>query len=76
MSIDHAEDQVRDYEPIPRSSLAAFLVIDPNVYTSWSYDAPGNPEDDDSRQEKISTGMSEFTARLEAEAASGGVSES
>ena len=78
MSIDDADDQVRDYEPIPSSSPAGFLVIDPNVYMSWPYEAPNDPEDDNSRQENIATGMCEFAARLEAEAeveaGSGGVS--
>ncbi|TFC27572.1 hypothetical protein [Cryobacterium sp. TMT2-18-3] len=68
--MDQSDEQVRDYEAIPSSSLAAFLVIDPNVYMSWPYDAPDNPEDDDSRQENIATGMEEFAARVEAEASS------
>ncbi|TFC62126.1 hypothetical protein E3O62_04660 [Cryobacterium sp. TMT2-15-1] len=70
MGMDQSDEQVRDYEAIPSSSLAAFLVIDPNVYMSWPYDAPDNPEDDDSRQENIATGMEEFAARVEAEASS------
>ena len=70
MGMDQSDEQVRDYEAIPSSSLAAFLVIDPNVYMSWPYDAPDNPEDDDSRQENIATGMEKFAARVEAEASS------
>ncbi|WP_104101595.1 hypothetical protein [Cryobacterium sp. M96] len=70
MGMDQSDEQVRDYEAIPSSSLAAFLVIDPNVYMSWPYDAPDNPEDDDSRQENIATGMEEFAARVDAEASS------
>ena len=70
MGMDQSDEQVRDYEAVPSSSLAAFLVIDPNVYMSWPYDAPDNPEDDDSRQENIATGMEEFAARVEAEASS------
>ncbi|MCY7403104.1 MAG: hypothetical protein LH475_00440 [Cryobacterium sp.] len=75
MSMDDSEDQVRDYEAIPRSSLSAFLIIDPNVYLSWPYDAPQDPEDDDSRQENIARGMDEFAARLAAETPSDGLSE-
>ena len=70
MGMDQSDEQVRDYEAVPSSSLAAFLVIDPNVYMSWPYDAPDNPEDDDSRQENIATGMEKFAARVEAEASS------
>ncbi|TFC32937.1 MULTISPECIES: hypothetical protein [Cryobacterium] len=70
MGMDQSDEQVRDYEAVPSSSLAAFLVIDPNVYMSWPYDAPDNPEDDDSRQENIATGMEEFAARVDAEASS------
>ena len=70
MGMDQSDEQVRDFEAIPSSSLAAFLVIDPNVYMSWPYDAPDNPEDDDSRQVNIATGMEEFAARVDAEASS------
>ncbi|MBC7442881.1 MAG: hypothetical protein H7311_10245 [Ramlibacter sp.] len=74
MGMDASDEQVRDYEAIPRNSLSAYLIIDPNVYMSWPYDAPDNPEDDDSRQENIATGMEEFAARVEAEASSSGLS--
>ncbi|TFD18903.1 hypothetical protein [Cryobacterium sp. TMT2-23] len=74
MGMDDSDDQVRDYEAIPRSSLSAFLMIDPNVYMSWLYEAPEDPEDDDLRQESIATGMEEFAARVAAEAPSDGPS--
>lgn len=74
MGMDDSDDQVRDYESIPRSSLSAFLVIDPNVYMSWPYASPNDPEDDESRQENIARGMDEFAARVAAEASSDGLS--
>ena len=74
MGMDQSDEQVRDYEAIPSGSLSAYLIIDPNVYMSWPYDAPYDPEDDDSRQENIARGMEEFAARVEAEASSDGLS--
>jgi hypothetical protein len=70
MGMDQSDEQVRDYEAIPSSSLSAYLIIDPNVYMSWPYEAPHDPEDDDSRQENIARGMEEYADRVEADAAS------
>lgn len=70
MGMDASDEQVRDYEAIPRGLLSAYLIIDPNVYMSWPYDAPHDPEDDDSRQENIARGMEKFAARVEADASS------
>ncbi|MDJ0325164.1 hypothetical protein QMG61_15465 [Cryobacterium sp. PH31-AA6] len=74
MSMNDPEDQVRDYEAIPSSSLSAFLMIDLNAYLSWTYDAPTDPEDDDTRQKNIDRGMNELAARFEAESSSEGLS--
>lgn len=74
MGMDQSDEQVRDYEAIPRSSLSAYLIIDPNVYMAWPYDAPDDPEDDESRQENIARGMDEFAARVAADASSEGLS--
>ena len=74
MGMDQSDEQVRDYEAIPSGSLSAYLIIDPNVSMSWPYDAPDDPEDDDSRQENIARGMEEFAARVEAEASADGPS--
>lgn len=75
MGMDQSDEQVRDYEAIPRGSLSAYLIIDPNVYMSWPYDAPHDPDDDDLRQDNIARGMNEFAARLAAETPSDGLSE-
>ncbi|TFD79201.1 hypothetical protein [Cryobacterium fucosi] len=74
MGMDQSDEQVRDYEAIPSGSLSAYLIIDPNVYMSWPYDAPDDPEDDEWRQENIARGMDEFAARVAAEASSDGLS--
>ena len=73
MNMGDPDDQVRDYEAIPRSSLSAYLVIDPNVYLSWPYDAPNDPEDDDLRQESIARGMDELADRMSADSPADGV---
>ena len=70
MGMDQSDEQVRDYEAMPSGSLAGYLIIDPNVYMAWPYEAPRDPEDDETRQENIATGMEEFAARVEADASS------
>ena len=74
MGMDQSDEQVRDYEAMPSGSLPAYLILDPNVYMSWPYDAPHDPEDDDARQENIARGMEDFAAKVEAEASSDGLS--
>ncbi|HSP52612.1 MAG TPA: hypothetical protein VLO00_06935 [Cryobacterium sp.] len=67
MGMDASDEQIRDYEAIPSSSLSAYLIIDSDVYMAWPYDTPYDPEDDDSRRENIARGMEEFAARVAAD---------